>query len=73
MMAVTVYTRHDCPFSAALKEALEREGRKFTEIDVARSPRTIPELMKLTGGKRIVPVVIDESGVHVAPAGGTAF
>lgn len=73
MMAVTVYTRRDCPFSAALKEALDNEGRKYTEIDVAESPRTLPELMKLTGGKRIVPVVVDENGIRVAPGGGTAF
>ena len=73
MMAVTVYTRHDCPFSVTLKKALDDQGRKYTELDVAESPRTLPELMKLTGGKRIVPVVVDENGIHVAPGGGTTF
>ena len=41
-------------------------------IDWAR-PEVIPELMKLTGGRRIVPVIVDAAGIHVAPAGGSAF
>jgi hypothetical protein len=33
----------------------------------------IPELLKLTGGRRIVPVLVDEGRIAVAPEGGSEF
>jgi hypothetical protein len=44
-----------------------------TEIDVGTRRAALPELLKLTGGRRVVPVIVDESGVHVAPEGGSEF
>jgi len=72
-MAVTLYTRTDCPFSEAIKRMLDDIGTVYVEIDVEREPRRIPELMKLTGGTRIVPVIVDRDGIKVAPDGGTPF
>jgi hypothetical protein len=45
----------------------------FEEVDVARTPEVVPELLKLTRGRRIVPVLVDDAGIHVAPRGGTSF
>ena len=45
----------------------------FEEIDVSARREKIPELLKLTRGKRIVPVLVDQSGVRVAPCGGSTF
>jgi glutaredoxin len=72
-MAVTLYTRADCPFSRALRERLRDEGRVFAEIDVAAEPQRLPELVKLTGRRRIVPVLVDGARISVAPEGGTEF
>ena len=72
-MAVTIYTRSGCPFCDALKQRLDHDRTGYTEIDVSAHPRVIPELIKLTGGERIVPVLVDRAGVHVAPEGGTRF
>jgi hypothetical protein len=33
----------------------------------------VPELLKLTGRKRIVPVFVDGTKIEVAPDGGSAF
>ena len=63
----------DCPHCAALKRRLADESVDYTEIDVALSPRVIPELLKLTGGRRVVPVLVDRGEIHVAPEGGTRF
>jgi len=43
------------------------------EINVTERPQAIAELMKLTGGRRIVPVVVEGGRVAVAPAGGSSF
>ena len=72
-MAVTVYTRGDCPFSAALKKRLDEEHVGYAEIDLLREPHAVAELMKLTDGERIVPVLVDSGAVQVAPDGGTKF
>lgn len=72
-MAVTLYTRASCPFSARLRDELERRGARFAEVDVETRPERVPELVKLTGGRRIVPVLVDGATIAVAPQGGTDF
>jgi hypothetical protein len=42
-------------------------------IDIDASPHCVPELLKLTGRKRIVPVFVDGTKVEVAPDGGSPF
>jgi hypothetical protein len=40
---------------------------------VGARPECIPELVKLTGKRRVVPVVVDGTRIEVAPHGGTEF
>lgn len=70
---VLLYVRAGCPYCDAAREALAARGARVREIDVGASPRTIPELLKLTGGRRIVPVIVEGAEVRVAPDGGSAF
>ncbi len=72
-MAITLYTLADCPFSRELRERLRARGYDFTEIDVGQRPECVPELVKLTRRRRIVPVLVDGSRIEIAPAGGTEF
>ena len=70
---VLLYVVPDCPHCARERAALAARGAEVREIDVRARPEVVPELMKLTGGRRIVPVIVDGAGIHVAPAGGSAF
>ncbi len=72
-MATTLYSLAACPWCRAERERLESSGKTFTEIDVGERPECIPELIKLTGKRRIVPVVVDGARIEVAPHGGTEF
>ena len=72
-MAITLYSLSTCPFSRALRERLIERGARFTEIDVAEKPECVPELVKLTKRRRIVPVLVDGVRVEIAPEGGTPF
>jgi glutaredoxin len=70
---VLLYTTTGCPYSDAKRRELAARGVAVREIDVSERPEAIPELMKLTRGRRIVPVIVDDAGVRVAPDGGSTF
>jgi glutaredoxin 3 len=73
VLLATLYTKGDCPLCGAARTDLERRSVPYTEVDIMQHPERIPELLKLTGGKRVVPVIVDGEGIHVAPSGGTVF
>jgi glutaredoxin len=73
MSATILYTRDGCPASARLKESLTAAGEPFTEVNLSREPQAMTELLKLTSGRRIVPVVVRGGRIEVAPDGGTEF
>jgi hypothetical protein len=56
-----------------LKESLTAAGEPFTEVNLSREPQAMTELLKLTSGRRIVPVVVRGGRIEVAPGGGTEF
>ena len=73
MSAAILYTRDGCPASARLKESLTAAGEPFTEVNLSREPQAMTELLKLTSGRRVVPVVVRGARIEVAPDGGTEF
>ncbi len=70
---VTLYTIGGCPHCDRVRQSLETAGRAYTEIDVGVYPERVPELLKLTRGRRVVPVVVGDDGIAVAPEGGSGF
>jgi glutaredoxin len=70
---VLLYTRAGCAHCDAMRAALAARGAAVREIDVGRQPEVIPELLKLTKGRRIVPVVVERGRIDVAPDGGSSF
>lgn len=72
-MACVLYVKKDCPHCRRARERLAAKGVRVTVIDVEERPEVVPELLKLTGGRRIVPVVVEGTTVEVAPEGGTPF
>lgn len=68
-----LYVRAGCDFCDRQRAELAARGVAVREIDVGQRPEVIPELLKLTGGRRIVPVVVEDGRIAVAPAGGSAF
>jgi glutaredoxin len=70
---VLLYTTSGCPHCDAMRAALVARGVTVDEIDVGVRRELVPELLKLTGGRRVVPVVVENGKILVAPEGGTAF
>lgn len=70
---VLLYTKTGCAFCDAKRAELAARGAPVREIDVAARPQAVVELLKLTGGRRIVPVVVEGTTIAVAPDGGSTF
>ena len=69
--AVILYTHPDCAFSAAAKMEYRRSNVEFLEIDVSREPDKIPDLLQLTDGERVTPVIVENGQVIIGFKGGT--
>lgn len=70
---VLLYTRTGCSFCDAKRAELAARGVLVREINVSERPQAVAELMKLTGGRRTVPVVVEGDRIDVAPDGGSTF
>jgi len=72
-VAIVLYTRSGCARCDAKRAELAARGAPVREINVSERPEAIPELLKVTRGRRIVPVVVDGTQIEVAPEGGSSF
>ncbi len=73
MARALLYIRDGCEYCVRLRARLAAEGCEVSEINVSREPRVTTELLKLTGGRRIVPVLVRGGQIEVAPGGGSEF
>lgn len=69
-MSITLYTKTGCPYCAAKRREFSDKQVPFIEINVTERPEMIPALLKLTGGERAVPVIVDGERVSITPDGG---
>jgi len=68
MAEVIIYTKHGCPYCAAAKEEYGKRGG-FTEINLHDQPDKVEEMLRLSGGKRQVPVIVEGDKVSVGFGG----
>lgn len=59
-MQIELYTATGCPYSEAAREDLEWRGMEFVEYDVEQDREALGRMLELTGGKRTVPVIVEE-------------
>lgn len=59
-MGVELYTTYGCPHSEAAREDLEWRGVGFVEYDVEQDLEARERMLEITGGKRMVPVIVEE-------------
>ena len=65
-----MFVKDGCPYCAAAKEHYNKERIEFDEINVHRVDGAKEELVKLTGGQRIVPVIVEDGKVKIGFNGG---
>ena len=67
---IIVYTHPDCAYSSAAKMDYRRNKTVYTEIDLAKQPDKVDELLSLTNGERITPVIVCGDQVTIGFKGG---
>ena len=70
MADIKLFTKQGCPYCAAMRESLRSEGVDFIEIDVHTSSEAMREALKFSQGRRIVPILVRDEKISVAPGGG---
>jgi glutaredoxin len=70
MSDVTIYTKEGCPYCAAAKEHYTGQGISFEEIDIYSTPGAKDKVVELTGGEKIVPVIVENGKVTTGFGGG---
>lgn len=68
---VILYTHPDCAFSSAAKMDYRKRKVAYTEIDLSKQPDKIPDLLELTNGDRVTPVIVEGGTVTIGFKGGT--
>ena len=70
MSKVVIYTKDGCPYCVAAKKHYTDSGIEFEEINVHLVANAQAEVVKLTGGQQIVPVIVDNGEVKIGFGGG---
>jgi glutaredoxin 3 len=67
---VVIYTKPGCPYCAAARQDLEERGVSYDEISTENNPKATEEVMRLSDGKGIVPILVSGNEVQVGFGGG---
>ncbi|MCH7690850.1 MAG: glutaredoxin [candidate division Zixibacteria bacterium] len=67
---MTIYTKQGCPYCAAALKHYTEQGTEFKQIDIHDTPGAKEEVLKLTKGQEIVPVIVEDGQVTAGFGGG---
>ena len=67
---VIIYTHPDCAFSGAAKMDYRQRGIPFVEVDVSKEKDKVDDLLSLTGGERVTPVIVEDGKATIGFKGG---
>ena len=59
-MRTELYGTSSCPFTQEARQWLEWKHREFVEYDVESDPDALGRMLGLTGGRRTVPVLVED-------------
>ncbi len=67
---VIVYTKPGCPYCVAALKDLKEHGVPYEEVSTKDNPKALEEVMRLSKGKGIVPIIVSGNEVKVGFGGG---
>ncbi|MGQ0732783.1 MAG: UXX-star selenoprotein family 1 [Acidobacteriota bacterium] len=67
--SVVIYGKDSCPYTVAAREDHEARGIRVSYVNVKKDPSALTQMLQLTGGRRLVPVIVDGDRVTVGFGG----
>ena len=64
-----LYTYPGCGYTTDLKRELKKKAVEYDEVDLSLEPDRIPELLLLTKGDRLTPLLVDGERVQIGHNG----
>lgn len=68
-MRVILYTKPACPFCASARLSLRMRGIDFDEYNVKADPQRLAEMLRLNGGLRRIPTIVEGEKVSIGFGG----
>ncbi len=65
MAEVEIFTKPGCPYCAAAKDDLQRQGLHYAEYSVRDDAEALRRMLELNGGRRLVPTIVEGDRVTV--------
>ena len=62
---VVIYTRKDCSYSDAAMSEMDDNGTHYRQVDIDEVPGATEELLRLSNGEPITPVMVVEGEVVI--------
>ena len=66
---VVIYGKDGCPYTQAARDDYEQRGVDFTYINVKKNAAELERMLTYSGGRRAVPVIVDEGTVTIVFGG----
>ena len=66
---VVIYGKNSCPYTQAARDDYKRRGIPFDYVDVKKNAAALEQMLALSGGRRAVPVIVDEGTVTIGFGG----
>ena len=69
MSMVIIYGKNGCPYTAAARKDFEARGIHYDYLDVQTDPQALEAMLAKSGGRREVPVIVENDAVKVGFGG----
>ena len=68
---VLIFGKDSCPYTTAARDDYAARGVAFEYVNVKKNPARLQEMLNHSGGRRAVPIIVDEGRVTIGFEGGT--
>ncbi len=68
---VIIFGKDSCPYTMAARDDYTARGIAFEYVNVKKNPARLSEMLKYSGGRGAVPVIVEAGVVTIGFEGGT--
>ena len=66
---VTIFGKDTCPYTNAARDDYRRRGVAVEYVNVKKSPADLDRMLRVTNGRRQVPVIVDDGKITIGFGG----